>query len=56
MLLMAGSMIFMGVSQDNAGMLTWWVYMAAGFGVILRHRDYGQKVNQTTQELEQRTS
>ena len=56
MLLMAGAMIFMGVSQDNAGMLTWWVYLAAGFGVILRHRGSGQKGNQTTLEFEKRTN
>ena len=31
-------MIFMGISQDNAGSIVWWVYMAAAYGVILRHR------------------
>lgn len=28
--------IFSGISQDNAGGLIWWVYMAAGFAVVLR--------------------
>jgi hypothetical protein len=29
--------IFMGFSQDNAGSLIWWIFMAAGYGVILRN-------------------
>ena len=36
MLLMMFSFIFSGISQDNAGSLVWWVYMAAGSGVVLR--------------------
>ena len=43
MLLMVGIIIFMGISQDNAGELIWWVYMGAGYGVILRHRHFDQK-------------
>jgi hypothetical protein len=30
------SFIFSGISQDNAGGLIWWLYMAAGFAVILK--------------------
>jgi len=56
MLLMSGTMVFMGISQDNAGGLIWWVYMAAGYGVILRHRGPGQKGNKTTQSFQHRTS
>ena len=37
-ILMSWMMIFMGISQDNAGGLIWWVYMAAGYGVTLRHQ------------------
>jgi len=47
MLLMTGIMIFMGISQDNAGELIWWVFMAAGYGVILRYRRFDQKGIQT---------
>lgn len=36
-LLMSFSMVFSGISQDNAGSLIWWIYIAAGSGVILRH-------------------
>ena len=38
LILMSWLMIFMGISQDNAGHTLWWIYMAAGYGVILRHR------------------
>ena len=38
LILMSWLMIFMGISQDNAGSVIWWIYMAAGYGVILRHR------------------
>ena len=41
LILMSWLMIFMGISQDNAGSLIWWFYMAAGYGVILRHRSIG---------------
>lgn len=37
LLLMSFVMIFSGISQDNAGSLNWWIYMAAGSGVVLRH-------------------
>ncbi len=37
-------MIFMGISQDNAHSLIWWVYMAAGYGVLLRHRKWSVRV------------
>jgi hypothetical protein len=32
------SFIFSGISQDNAGKLIWWLYMAAGFAVILKRK------------------
>jgi len=38
LILMSWVMIFMGISQDNAGKPIWWIFMAAGYGVILRHR------------------
>lgn len=31
-------LIFMGISEDNAGALTWWVFVASIFGVILRRQ------------------
>jgi len=34
---MSWAMIFMGISQDNAGYLLWWIHMAAGYGIVLRH-------------------
>jgi hypothetical protein len=37
-LMMAVGIIFMGISQDFAGSLIWWVLMASGYGVILRHK------------------
>ncbi len=37
MLLMMAYMVFAGISQDNAGKLLWWIYMASGLGVLLRH-------------------
>jgi hypothetical protein len=36
-LMVTFSTIFAGISQDNAGGLLWWSYMAAGSGVLLRH-------------------
>lgn len=35
--------IFTGISSYNAGMLIWWLYMAGGFAVILRHRKCARK-------------
>lgn len=32
------SFIFSGISQDNAGGMIWWLYMAAGFAVILKRK------------------
>lgn len=29
-------LIFMGISEDNAGELTWWIFISSIFGVILR--------------------
>lgn len=29
--------ILMGFSQDNAGSLSWWVYLGASFGIIQKH-------------------
>ncbi len=37
LLLMSFVIIFSGISQDNAGSLIWWIYMAGGSGVVLRH-------------------
>ena len=37
LLLLSFVMIFSGISQDNAGGLIWWIYMAAGSSVVLRH-------------------
>jgi hypothetical protein len=37
LLLMSFLMIFSGISQDNASSLSWWIYIAAGSGVVLRH-------------------
>ena len=35
--------IFTGISSYNAGMLIWWLYMAGGFAVILRHHKFACK-------------
>jgi hypothetical protein len=32
-------LIFMGISEDNAGELTWWIFVSSLFGVILRRKD-----------------
>ncbi len=37
LIVMSWLMIFMGISQDNAGKLLWWVFMSTGYGVLLRH-------------------
>jgi hypothetical protein len=39
MLLSSAAFVFSGISQDNATNLTWWLFMAAGAGVIFRYRD-----------------
>lgn len=36
-------LIFMGISEDNAGELTWWIFISALFGVILRRKDEVEK-------------
>jgi hypothetical protein len=35
---MSWILIFMGLGEDNAGSLIWFIFMALGFGVIIRHR------------------
>jgi len=35
---MSSFIILCGISQDNAGSLIWWVFISAGFGVLLRHK------------------
>lgn len=37
-ILLSWMMIFMGISQDNAGGLVWWIFMSFGFGVLFRHQ------------------
>jgi hypothetical protein len=37
-LIMSCFMIFSGISQDNSGKLIWWVYLAAGLGILIRHQ------------------
>ena len=32
------TLIFMGISQDNAGGLTWWIYLGVTVGILLRHK------------------
>jgi hypothetical protein len=29
--------IFSGISQDNAGDLVWWVFLACGYGVVIKN-------------------
>jgi hypothetical protein len=36
-LFMMLALIFMGISEDNAGKLVWWIFMAVGSGIIIRH-------------------
>lgn len=31
------SILFAGISQYNAGLLIWWIYMAAGIAILIRH-------------------
>lgn len=37
-LLFSVFLIFMGISEDNTGGLTWWIFISSVFGIILRRR------------------
>ena len=51
LILMSWLMIFMGISQDNVSNIIWWIYMAAGYGVILRHKKLSTRVAHRVQPV-----
>ena len=49
LILVMFSFVFSGISQDNAGSLIWWTYIAAGSGVLLRHFKQKKQLRQIIQ-------
>ncbi len=43
-------MIFMGISQDNAGQLYWWLILSFAIGIMLRHEMRQKEPNQIRKE------